>query len=559
MQNNMLETALQYQKMGFSVIPCRQDKKPYIKWEEFQKRIASEDEIRAWWQKWPDANVGIVTGIISNLAVIDIDTDEGKHAIQEFLPEDLHTPICNTPKGGNHIYFRCPDDKLANNARIIPGCDLRANGGYVLAPPSCNGNGKSYSWISGRSFEEAELAPLPEAYLRAIKSEHLKSLNSINSLVLNDGVYEGGADSTGLTFAAGTRDNDIFHVANCLAKGGMPDAEILKTLEKVALSCNPPFPLDELQSKVISAIRRKEHREMNVSEEVRRYIALTSGEFSVKDCYIQLNALNIVKDVKSSEKLRVTIRQVLHNLSSSNKKTKEPMIEPAGKQDGRYRRIDDRAEPIDWQSADSKPLKLKLPLGLSEYVSIYPGNIIVFAGESNSGKTALSLNIAKDNALQFAVDYFSSEMGPQELKTRLVKFTDVSPDIWNKVRFMERTSNFADVINGDRLTIIDFLEVVTDFYQIAALLFEIHKKMKQGACIVNLQKSRGTDFGRGGQLGLEKPRLYCALESGKIKIIKAKAWAKDGINPNGLQNKFKLVQGSKFVNATGWHREGEIK
>jgi len=146
-------------------------------------------------------------------------------------------------------------------------------------------------------------------------------------------------------------------------------------------------------------------------------------------------------------------------------------------------------------------------------------------------------------------------MGPTELKKRLSKFEDVPAEIWRKIKFMERTFNFADVLNGDRITIIDYLEVVTDFYQIAQLIFDIHKKMGKGICIVNIQKNKGTDFGRGGQLGLEKPRLYLSMELGKIKIVKAKAWAKEGLNPNGLQRDFKLVQGSKFIATTPWDKE----
>lgn len=542
----ILDAALDYLKMGFSVIPVGHDKKPLIKWQGYQKKKAVPEEIKAWFEKWPDANIGIVTGIISNLAVIDLDEPEkARPILEEIIPDSLIFPIASTPSGGEHWYFQCKDQKIRNNARIVPGADLRAEGGYVVASPSVNGNGKGYKWLT--DIASVDLPALPSAYCSYINNK------SINTL----GEYKGGVPPAMLSFSKGTRDNDLFHVANCLARGGMPDNEILQTLAPLASACNPPFPLDELHAKVISAIKRKEQREMNISEEVRRYISLTNGEFSVKDCYEQLNALNIVKGVKSSENLRVTIRQVLHNLKDPAK-TKPPMIEPAGKRDGYYRRIDDVAELIDWSRADCTPLALKLPMGLNEIAEVYPGNIIVFAGESNSGKTAMTLNIAKDNANKFAIDYFSSEMGPSELRKRLSKFQDVPLDVWHKIKFMERTSNFADVLNGDRLTIIDFLEVVVDFYQIAALLFDIHKKMGKGVCIVNIQKNKGSDFGRGGQLGLEKPRLYLAIEQGKIKVIKCKAWSQENINPNGLQKEFKLVQGAKFIAETPWHKEGEI-
>ena len=69
-----LNMALAYQEKGLSVIPVRSDKKPFLKWEEHQKRIAEPEEIKSWFKKWPEANVGIVTGRISGVDVIDVDT-----------------------------------------------------------------------------------------------------------------------------------------------------------------------------------------------------------------------------------------------------------------------------------------------------------------------------------------------------------------------------------------------------------------------------------------------------------------------------------------------------
>jgi len=69
MQNNILNAALNYSKKGFSVIPIKPDKTPYLKWEKYQREKAGPDLIREWWDKWPDANVGIVTGAISGLNV----------------------------------------------------------------------------------------------------------------------------------------------------------------------------------------------------------------------------------------------------------------------------------------------------------------------------------------------------------------------------------------------------------------------------------------------------------------------------------------------------------
>jgi len=155
---NCKATALRYaEKFGFSVIPInRKTKKPFIPWKEFQDRKATADEIWEWWNKWPAANVGIVTGKTSGIVVFDVDEAQGFDAIQEYVPDSLIIPCCKTPRGGQHFYFRAPGETLGNNSRLIPGSDYRGDGGYAIAPPSANGKGKNYAWLDGLSIEEAE-------------------------------------------------------------------------------------------------------------------------------------------------------------------------------------------------------------------------------------------------------------------------------------------------------------------------------------------------------------------------------------------------------------------
>jgi hypothetical protein len=154
MQNEKMEAALKYQQAGFSVIPVKKNKKPFIKWEKYQHQRASKNQIQQWWQRWPDANPAIVTGEISGVDVVDVDNEEGWKALNEFLGDSSITPISKTPAGGYHVYFKHRAG-LSNGVRIIVGCDLRTNGGYVLAPPSdteYQKNGKhikgDYQWLT---------------------------------------------------------------------------------------------------------------------------------------------------------------------------------------------------------------------------------------------------------------------------------------------------------------------------------------------------------------------------------------------------------------------------
>lgn len=96
--NSILEQALIYaEKINLSVIPIKPDKTPYIKWEPYQKKMATPREIREWWSRWPEAMIGIVTGEISRILVIDCDSSEGYEAIQKLLPDSLLIPIARTP------------------------------------------------------------------------------------------------------------------------------------------------------------------------------------------------------------------------------------------------------------------------------------------------------------------------------------------------------------------------------------------------------------------------------------------------------------------------------
>jgi hypothetical protein len=129
---------------------------------------------------------------------------------------------------------------------------------------------------------------------------------------------------------------------------------------------------------------------------------------------------------------------------------------------------------------------------------------------------------------------------------------------------IERSSNFADVIDPDGFNVIDFMEIYDEFWKIGGWIRDIHVKLKKGIAIIALQKKTTTkknpqDFGRGGELTLEKPRLYLAMDRGKIKIVKAKIWRNHERNPNGLIRDFKIVQGWKFLPQDEWYTEDDRK
>jgi putative DNA primase/helicase len=130
---------MEYLSRGWSVIPIRpRSKLPLLEsWKPYQRVPATEDELADWCERWPDMNIAIVTGRLSDLAVVDVDENHG--GIESIRDAGLNLPptrIAKTPHG-YHYYFK-HEEGLTIGAKVggLPGIDLRAEGGYVLAPGS---------------------------------------------------------------------------------------------------------------------------------------------------------------------------------------------------------------------------------------------------------------------------------------------------------------------------------------------------------------------------------------------------------------------------------------
>lgn len=131
----MLNAALNYIKKNISIIPVGKNKRPLIEWKQYQQTMADEKTVRQWFKDFPDMQIAIVTGKISNLIVVDIDDPAMDLS---WLPE---TAVVKTGSGGFHYYYQYTG-AFPNKARIRENIDIRADGGYVLAPPSWNEKGQ---------------------------------------------------------------------------------------------------------------------------------------------------------------------------------------------------------------------------------------------------------------------------------------------------------------------------------------------------------------------------------------------------------------------------------
>jgi Bifunctional DNA primase/polymerase, N-terminal/Primase C terminal 1 (PriCT-1) len=192
--------AAEFLKRCWSVLPVRaHDKRPLIAWEPLQSARPSAGDLNDWFRRWPDANIGIVTGEISNLIVVDVDPKHGgEHSLERLqqrfgsLPSTVES---ETGGGGRHLYFAHPGIVCRNRAGLAQGIDLRGDGGYVVAPPSVHPSGRRYVWAFGRSPAEMSLAPLPRWLMAPGGVRVGRSLADWRRLA-REGVTEGQRNST---------------------------------------------------------------------------------------------------------------------------------------------------------------------------------------------------------------------------------------------------------------------------------------------------------------------------------------------------------------------------
>lgn len=243
----MLAAALGYLARGWSVLPLRpRDKRPIRSWEQWQHARPSEPQVRAWFTAWPEANLGIVTGAVSGLVVLDVDAKSGgeealagEAALAGPMPPG---PEVLTGGGGRHLYLRHPGFEVPNRVGIRPGLDLRGDGGYVVAPPSIHPSGQPYRWRDGHAPDDLPLPPLPR-WLVQPAGRRGRSLRAWRALV-REGVAEGERNTT-LPSLCG----------HLLWHGVDADVALELLLAWNRVRCSPPLPDDEV-ARVVASIGR---------------------------------------------------------------------------------------------------------------------------------------------------------------------------------------------------------------------------------------------------------------------------------------------------------------
>jgi putative DNA primase/helicase len=243
MRNQLLEAALRYAGQGRPVFPCESGGKRPRTRNGLHDASTDPKQIELWWRADGNANVGLRTGSVSRLVVLDVDGDEGTVSLRDLERENGQLPRTAsvvTPRGGAHFYFRYPGSEIRNSAgQLGPGLDIRGDGGYVLVPPSIGATGRRYE-----PDERCAPAPLPAWLLDRLRGQTTLSTAPVPAsewiAIVRDGLPEG------------QRNHGLARLVGHLLARNV-DARLVRELaHAVALRCRPPLDSAEVDQVVES-------------------------------------------------------------------------------------------------------------------------------------------------------------------------------------------------------------------------------------------------------------------------------------------------------------------
>lgn len=340
-----LDYAKQYALEGKKVFPCKPNGKTPLTRNGFKDASSNIEDIKAWWESYPDANIGLATGRDNNLVVIDIDVKneaQGRESAVSLYASGVKfdTKIVSTPSGGWHYYCQYPNnvESLKSRVNVLPGIDIRADGGYVLAPGS-EINGNKYHFRS--SEKDKPVSEMPEMMLDIITK-----------------TPKGGSLSTGTTVKQGSRNNHIFKVASRLRGDDVPLDLARSKILLEAKMCEPPLPESEALRCLDSAYDRYQPNAKNPTDvgnakrltqlfginlryviEFNKWAYWNGSRWVFDDSGYMMRcakktARAIIEEAKNESDDGRRVSLMKHAINSENKQRLEAMIDVAKSEDG---------------------------------------------------------------------------------------------------------------------------------------------------------------------------------------------------------------------------------
>lgn len=361
-----------------------QCKRPVLyRWEEYKNRRPTKEDVTKWFTENPDANIAIITGEVSGIIVMDLDSPSAaNYALKRgWFPS---TPMVETGRG-SQVYMKRPDFPIGNSSNRELKIDMRGDGGYVVAPPSIHGSGRQYKWMEDCSILDVDPVECPEWVLDFIKNPPKKEMKETKQVAeAKANTNEPAQKVEGNKFieilrngtSTGDRNQTAASLVGHLMKTVKDPNEVWELVNLWNMKNTPPLDQKELK-KTFDSVRSM--------------------------------------DAKG----KLDIDSLLDNANKAAADYKE-----------RYVRI-----PFGGQNLQN--LETRMNGGLAG------GRLYIIGGIPSAGKTVLTNNIA-DNICQngFPVLFFSYDDGRVELRYRtLSRFTNQSIELFN-VRSLPDIRNF---------------------------------------------------------------------------------------------------------------------
>lgn len=259
MKSKKSSIALRMSKLlGVPVFPTNKEKRP-LTFAGHKDATDIPVHIEGWWEEFPDANIGMPTGAPSGIVVIDLDGGEkGEQSFANLGSINQETVQVRTQSGGRHLWY------LRSNNTHIP-CDIgkklgqyidvKADGGYVLIPPSRTDIGR-YEFIEGYGPGQIDIAPLPQIIIDKLTTPSIrikKKRFDRRPLALN-------LEFLLSPIVEGSRDVELTSRCGYLINFYGPRTEVLDLLKDINRKCClPPLPERQIE-KIFNSIRKREMR-----------------------------------------------------------------------------------------------------------------------------------------------------------------------------------------------------------------------------------------------------------------------------------------------------------
>jgi hypothetical protein len=264
----LLSSALTYAARGWRVFPCHTPngdrcscgnrvcgnpgKHPRFDVADLDNGVLSATTdillIQRWWGRWPDANIGLACGEESGFFVLDIDPrNDGEEGLAKLIRENRPLPssvMALTGGGGQHHLFDYPGWNVPNRTgknAIVPGVEVKGDGGYIIAPPSLHASGRNYEWEASSDPDEVVIEAAPAWLLELLEEKRSAPASAIDALISD-----------------GTRNDTLASLAGSMRRRGM-DVEAINAALQITNErrCVPPLEHEEVRRIAESVCRYK--------------------------------------------------------------------------------------------------------------------------------------------------------------------------------------------------------------------------------------------------------------------------------------------------------------